>query len=258
MTPDNSSYFTIDLQSQLPRYYQIKHNIISLIDNNFLRAGDALPSERELGELYRVSRMTVRQAINELASEGVLNRLQGVGTFVTEKNIVAPIVPAVIGFSERIRKAGMKPTSRVLALELIPGTPVITERLQLEPKMPLICLKRLRLIDDEPLMIETSYLSYTSFPELMEIDFSVNSLYDLLATRYSSPVVETDHTLEPTLLTHDESTHFDLKSGQPAMLVHVVAYTTSHKPLEFCKSVIRGDRCRYYFKATTHSAMIQR
>ena len=258
MTSNNDVYFTIDLNNVLPRYYQIKQNIIYLIENNLLRAGDSLPSERELGGLYKVSRMTVRQAINELASEGVLNRIQGVGTFVTEKDIIAPIVPAVIGFSERIRKAGMKPTSHVIELIQVPGTPVITSRLNLEPGMSLICLKRLRLIDGEPLMLETSYLSHTAFPDLMDVDFAENSLYDLLASQYASPVTETDHTLEPTLLTHDESMHFDLKSGQPAMLVHVVAYTSNHQPVEFCKSVIRGDRCRYYFTANTHSPMIPR
>ncbi len=258
MTTHNNAYFTIDLHSPLPRYYQIKQNITDLIQNNLLRAGDALPSERELGELYHVNRMTVRQAITELTNQGVLRRLHGVGTFVTEKTIIAPIVPAVTGFSERIRRAGMKPTSRVIALELIPGSPVITERLKLAPKAPLISLKRLRLINDEPLMLETSYLSYTAFPELMDEDFSTQSLYDLLAQRYEAPIVETDHTLEPTLLTPDESAYFDLKSGHPAMLVHVVAYTTNRQPVEFCKSVIRGDRCRYYFTANTQSPMIVR
>jgi GntR family transcriptional regulator len=258
MSSNHHAYFTIDLNSPLPRYYQIKQNITELIQNNLLRAGDALPSERELSELYSVNRMTVRQAITELTTQGVLRRLHGVGTFVTEKTIIAPIIPAVTGFSERIRKAGMKPASRVIALELIPGSPVITERLGLESKAPLLSLKRLRLIDDEPLMIETSYLSYTAFPDLLDEDFSVQSLYDLLAARYHSPVIETDHTLEPTLLTPDESPYFELKSGQPAMLVHVVAYTTNRQPVEFCKSVIRGDRCRYYFTANTQSPMIAR
>ncbi|MEZ4671736.1 MAG: GntR family transcriptional regulator [Anaerolineae bacterium] len=239
----------------MPRYYQIKQNLIDLIQSNLLRAGDALPSERELGELYNVNRMTVRQAITELTTQGVLRRLHGVGTFVTERTIIAPIVPAIIGFSERTRNAGQKPTSRVLSLELVPGSPFITEKLELDQKAPLILLRRLRLIDDEPLMIESSYLSYTAFPDLMEEDFNQQSLYYLLAARYNTPIIETDHTFEPTLLTPEESGYFDLKGGQPAMLVHMVAYTTNRQPTEFCKSVIRGDRCRYYFTANTQSPM---
>ena len=63
MTPKNNGYFTIDLKSPVPRYYQIQQNITELIEANLLRAGDSLPSERELSELYAVNRMTLRQAI---------------------------------------------------------------------------------------------------------------------------------------------------------------------------------------------------
>src|SRR5690349_4362401 len=108
---DISRHFTIDLNSAVPRYYQIQRNILNLIEANVLRAGEALPSERELSETYGVTRMTVRQAITQLSSQGVVRRLHGVGTFVTEPKAIAPLSPAVIGFSERMRSAGMQPTS---------------------------------------------------------------------------------------------------------------------------------------------------
>jgi GntR family transcriptional regulator len=258
MTPRNSNYFTIDLNSPLPRYYQIQQNILELIQSNLLRAGDALPSERELSEMYAVNRMTLRQAITELCNQGVLRREHGVGTFVTEKNTATPFIPAVTGFSERFRSAGRRPTSRVITREVVPANPLVAEHLRLETKTPVISLVRLRLIDDEPLMLEKSFLPYETYPELLDEDFNVQSLYTILAERYGVHIVETEQTLEPTLLTAQEGELFNLKSGLPAMLVSISAYSFNHQPVEFSKSVIRGDRCRYYFAVNTPNPIIFR
>jgi GntR family transcriptional regulator len=253
-----SRHFTIDLNSPLPRYYQIQQNILDLIDSNVLRAGDALPSERGLSEAFGVSRMTVRQAISKLSTQGVLRRLHGVGTFVTEASAIMPLSPAVTGFSERIRSAGMTPASQVITLEVIPATPVVAERLVIEPNSPVIFLKRLRLVNDEPLMVEKSYLSHQKYSQLLDHDFSRQSLYDVLGKQYQIHILETEETLEPTLLNPEESRYFGLKAGQPAMLVQITAYTDNHQPVEFCKSVIRGDQCRYFFRVNTPSPMMLR
>ncbi len=247
----NGTYFNIDLDSAVPRYYQIQQNILELIQSNVLRAGDVLPSERELSEAFGVSRMTVRQAITELSTQGVLKRLHGIGTFVTEPTDIPPLSLGTIGFNERIRSAGMKPTSKVITLVVIRATPAIAERLAVEPKSPLVYLRRIRLVNDEPLMIENSYLSHQKYPELLDHDFSIQSLYDVLSKQYQTHIVESEQTLEPTLLNPEESECFGLKAGQPAMLVHIITFTEGHVPVEFSKSVIRGDRCRYYFAANT-------
>lgn len=258
MATKNGSYFTIDLNSPVPRYYQIQQNIIELIEANLLRAGDALPSERELSEMYTVNRMTLRQAITELRNQGVLRRVHGVGTFVTEKNIGTPFIPAVTGFSERFRSAGRKPTSRVITLEVVPASPLVAERLSLESEVEVISLIRLRLVDDVPLMLEKSFLPYQSYPDLLDEDFSVQSLYAALAQRYGAHILETEQTLEPTLLTPEEGELFNLKNGLPAMLASITAYSTNHQPVEFSKSVIRGDRCRYYFTVDTQIPIMSR
>jgi len=254
----NSRYFAIDMNSPLPRYHQIKQNILGLIQANILRIGDALPSERELSEAYGVNRMTVRQAITELSTQGVVRRLHGIGTFVTDHNTFAPLVPAVTGFSERYRSAGMQPASEVIRIEKAQASPVIAQQLAVEAKAPVIALQRLRLVNNEPFMLETSYLPFVRFPDLLNEDFSSQSLYDVLGRHYQTHILETEHTLEPTLLTEQESHYFHLEVGLPAMLVHITAYTDSHQPVEFCKSIIRGDRCRYYFSVHTQSPIIDR
>lgn len=255
---ENSRYFVIDMNSPLPLYYQIKQNILELIQASVLRTGDALPSERELSESYGVNRMTVRQAIAELNTQGIVRRLHGVGTFVTEQNAIAPLIPAVTGFSERFRSVGMKPASTVIRLEVVSASPVVAQKLELAAEAPVISLQRLRLVNDEPLMFEKSYLPYEAYPDLLNEDFSSQSLYDLLGRRYQTHILETEQTLEPTLLRNEETAYFKLKNNQPAMLVHITAYTDNHRPVEFCKSIIRGDRCRYYFAVNTQSPIFFR
>ena len=255
---ENSRYFKIDTASPLPIYYQIQENILDLIQSDVLSAGDALPPERELSEAYGVSRMTVRQAITELASQGILRRSHGVGTFVMEKKETFSLAPTASGFSERIRSVGMTPTSQVISLEIIQATSSIAKRLALEPNAPVIFLRRLRLVNDEPLMVEKSYLAHEKYPELLDHDFSRESLYGVLAEHYNAHIVETEQTLEPTLLTPQEGEYFGLRGKQPAMLVHITAYTEGHQPAEFCKAVIRGDRCRYYFTVNTQTPIIFR
>lgn len=242
--------YVIDPDNPLPLYYQIQQNIITLIESQALKANDSLPSERELSEHYQVTRMTVRQAVNQLVSDGVLERRRGIGTFVTEARKHPSLSPSVAGFSERFREVGMRPTSRVLTFETLPASTPVAQHLNLETGEPVVCLRRLRLVDNVPLMIETSYLPYGPLRGILEVDFNKNSLYSTLAERFGKRVVRAAHALEPVLLQNDEARLLGLKAGQPAMLVQIVAHTAEGLAIEFSKAVIRGDRCRYYFTAT--------
>jgi GntR family transcriptional regulator len=242
--------YVIDPSSSLPLYYQIQQNITALIESEVLKVSDPLPSERELSERYQVTRMTVRQAVNQLVSDGVLERRRGIGTFVALGRKHPSLSPSVAGFSERFREAGMRPTSRVLNFETIPASTTVAQRLSIEAGEIVVFLRRLRLVDGVPLMVETSHLPYAALEGIMEVDFSQASLYAILAERFAMPVVQAEHTLEPVLLHQDEARLLGLKEGQPAMLVHIVAHTAEGLAIEFSKAVIRGDRCRYYFTAT--------
>lgn len=241
---------TLDFRSPLPLYHQIQRHLAGLIENGTLTPGASLPSERELSDVYSVNRITVRQALNGLCSDGLLERRRGIGTFVAQPKMRPSLSPSVAGFSERIHNSGMRPTSRVLSFVVEAAAPLVARSLRLDPAASVICLRRLRCVDGEPLMIETSWLPYAPLSALMQVDFNAVSLYATLAGQFNRPVMQAEHTLEPILLHTDEAPLFDLKAGQPAMLVYVLAFTHDQQPIEFSKAVIRGDRCRYYFTAT--------
>lgn len=245
------NHFRFSVSSQQALYQQIQENIVALIESGLLKTGDALPAERQLSEAYGVTRMTLRRAMDELVQKGVLERKQGAGTFVTANHSVQSFTPTVMGFSQRMREAGMRPASRLLHRAVIKPDPLVAARLTLKANDEVVMLKRLRLVNNEPLMIETSYLSYALFPRLMEVDLENESLYRVLQDEYAMRVVKAEHTLEPTLLNTYEAHHLGLTMNQPAMLVHVVGYSVDHIPIEMSKAIVRGDRCRYYFRVET-------
>lgn len=253
LSPD---YFQIDTNKAEPLYHQIQENLIELIELGLLRPGDLLPSERELSQHYSVTRMTVRQAVDGLVQKGLVQRQQGVGTFIQPRQSVQPFVPTVMGFSQRIRQAGLVPSSQLIECVVVPPTPLIAHRLGIDPLSPVIRLTRLRLVNEEPLMLETSYLSQQRFPDLVTADLANRSLYTYMQEQYDLYVHETEHTLEPVLIDEHEAKLLGLSAGQPAMLVRVLALAANQLPIEYSKSVVRGDRCRYYFRVNTQMPII--
>jgi GntR family transcriptional regulator len=252
-----AKYFRLTRDASLPLYQQIQDNIIQLVDSGLLSAGDSLPAERLLSEIYGVNRMTVRQAIEGLVQKGWIERRHGAGSFIARQQPVQQFTPTVIGFSQRMREAGMDPSSRLLHREIITPEPLIAHRLGIEPDSPVIVLKRLRLVNQEPLMIETSYLSQAMFPGLMHADLEGESLYRILQHDYGMTVYETEHTMEPTLPNAFEAHHLGVALNLPAMLVRVVAYSVDRLPLEMSKAIVRGDRCRYFFRVHTRIPIME-
>lgn len=245
--PSDRVIFHIDPESDIPLYHQVKENLREAIADRALKPEDMLPSERELSEVYGLSRQTVRQAVQELVQEGLLRRIAGIGTFVAKPKVVQ-VFPTVLGFSARMRQEGHATINRVLHQQQEPASPSVARRLQVAEEAPVMRLSRLRIVDNEPLMIETSFLSLQRFPDLLHDDFAVRSLYDVISARYRVAVSELDQTLEPVLMTAYEASLLDSTAGSPAMLLEVIAYEGPDKPFEFSKAIVRGDKCQYYFR----------
>ena len=241
------SIFRIDAQSTIPLYHQIKENLREAIKNETLRSEDLLPSARELGELYGVNRPTVQRVIDELVQEGLLRRVSNLGTFVSGPKVVQ-VFPTVLGFSARMRQEGHVTTNRVLLQETEPATPSVARRLRIPEGAQVMRLVRLRIVDNEPLMIETSFLPLDRFPDVLGDDFTVRSLYDVISARYGTQVFELDQTLEPVLMTEYEAALLDCTPGCPAMLMEVIALASEDDPFEFSKAIVRGDKSQYYFR----------
>ncbi len=176
--------FRIDRQEKLPLYEQIERNLRSLIINGRLHSGESVPSEWELASFYGVSRLTVRRALDDLVRQNWLSRRQGVGTFVSQPS-VADISPSKLSFTQEMIAIGRRPSNRLLSGQVIPATTSVAQRLALSRNAPVIEIVRLRLADEIPILLETTYLSSETFPGLEEDpQVESGSLYDCLLNRF--------------------------------------------------------------------------
>jgi GntR family transcriptional regulator len=236
---------TILKKSHLPRYYQLKEIMREKITLGEWQPGDLIPSERELGEQYGISRMTARQAITELVNEGLFYREQGKGTFVNRHKITQQLI-RLTGFTEDIKARGQRPGTRVLSAQMIPADEILAERLRIKEGLQIFCLQRLRLADDEPLAIETSCLSFIGCERLLEEDLATNSLYRLLENKYGLPLLQAEQELEAGLLGPDEALLLKIPIGSAALYTRRTTYTERDQPIEYARSVYCGNKYTFY------------
>ena len=142
----------IDKNSPIPVYYQLKNDFIKKIASGVWKAGECISSERELCEIYDVSRMTIRQAIGELVQEGILTRKKGKGTFVCEQKVNQK---DMMSFTEMIKQSGRSLETKVVEFEII-DTPEDIQDVFILDKLYKITRKR--IVDNECIAVETVYI----------------------------------------------------------------------------------------------------
>ncbi|MDV5170009.1 GntR family transcriptional regulator [Photobacterium rosenbergii] len=163
---------------KLPKYKQIASDIQGLVDTQKLGAGDLLPTEKELMSQYDVSRVTIRKALAELESQEVIVRISGKGTYINGSKARRNALE-LKGFLEDIHAQGKQPSSRVLDFKLTMADASLAQKLSIEINMPVYAITRLRLINDEPEILEHTFMPAMLFPEL-SIDIMNTSKYEYI------------------------------------------------------------------------------
>ncbi|MDR2869735.1 MAG: GntR family transcriptional regulator [Deferribacteraceae bacterium] len=232
----------LDKNTPIPLYYQLKRCVLAMLESSMLKEGDMLPPESELSEALGVSRPTIRQAFNELVSEGRLARYKGRGTFVSKPKVEARFLSKLETFNQEMHTKGMMPHTLVLALEKVTGPGEACEKLKLKVGAQMIYLKRLRSADDTPLVYVETYLPYEPFSRLMDVDFSEKSLYDSLEELYGVRVSHVNREIEAVNSHKGEAELLKIFAGKAVSFVKTVAYSESYPdPVEFSVAKYRGD-----------------
>lgn len=230
----------LDKDSPIPLYYQLKDLIKFEIQQDNLSSGDPIPSERELVEMCQISRPTVRQAINELVSEGLLIREKGRGTFVAKPKIDQWFLENLLSFSKEMELKGMKPSTRVIKLQVIKMTPTLIRIFGTECKQ-VICLERVRYADGQPLVVVTSYIPYDLAPGLVHEDFVETSLYDLIENKYGHQISHATRVLEAINVNEEDIDLLDVEPQAAIYLIKTTGYLMNNKPFEYSIARYRGD-----------------
>lgn len=234
-------------EKKTPLYFQLKEHIKRQIEEKELKPGQCLPSENDLCQEFGISRMTVRQAINELQYEGLLYKIQGKGTFVSKDKIEQSLI-SLTSFSNDMRNRGLAPGSKILAFEVISATAKLSEALRINSGDKVIFLKRLRMADNEPMSIESSYLNYYLCSPLLDIPIDNISLYDVLKQELGLKLVKAAQSLETFLICGWEAGLLEVPENSLGLFIKRTTYTEDNKPLEYVESIYRGDRYKFYIE----------
>src|ERR1700756_3768415 len=148
-----------------PTYKRIQNVIRRRIETGKLMPGDVVDSERELAKLHKVSLMTARHALADLAREGIVERRRGAGTFVATPKIH---FNKLMSYTEQMASRGLSARSKIVYSGLLSDEPEIAARLSLSPTSALVKIERVRLAADQPFALEASYLSAEKFSGMVD------------------------------------------------------------------------------------------
>jgi GntR family transcriptional regulator len=233
----------LEKSSGVPLYSQIEQLLIEKIKSGKLSEGEALLSEQDLARLYHVSRMTARQALNGLKTNGYAVSVRRKGTFVTAPKIDKTFI-RLQGFSQEMRARGVCPSSKVLEQKIITAPDEIREFLQLERNETVMKLRRLRLADGSPIAVETSYAPTGYYPGIERIDFSAQSLYSVLQSRYKCSIGWSEDVIEASKATAEEAKLLTIPRGFGILAISRLVMSAAGDPIELCHSRYRSDRYR--------------
>jgi GntR family transcriptional regulator len=218
-----------------PLYRQVQNAIRDAIASRVLRPDDALPPERELAELFAVSRITVRKAISGLVSEGALDTHHGSGNFVRsklEKNFAQ-----LTSFTEEMASRGMTASSRWISRSEGKVQPEEALTLRASPGTAVFRFKRLRLADDSPMSIENTTILADCLPS---IDAVEHSLYAALKRTGNRPTRALQR-LSAVILNEEWADMLGAKAGDAGLLVERVGFNRQGVAIEYSQSWYRGD-----------------
>ena len=235
----------INFDSPIPFYVQLLDMLRDNIKQGVWQPGDQLPGEYSLCDAYAVSRTVVRQALGGLEAEGLIVRRKGKGAFVAEPKIVESLAQKLTGFHQDMRERGLMPVSQVLVQAVVPAPPNIARYLEIPPEAPIIQLCRLRFVQNEPIVLVTSYLPHALCPGLEEVDFRQQSLYVYLERTYGLVIARGRRRIEAIVADAHEAELLQVAVGAPLLLLDSVSYLEDNTPLEYYHAAHRGDRSQF-------------
>jgi len=224
-----------------PLYSQIIEVILEAIREGRLKPEDRLPTQEELTKHFGVSLAPVKQALSELEERGIITRRQGLGTFIRdttplrEERILYTRIP---WFTREMKERNITPKSRLLALYTFPAREEseVQHELQLGPTDRIVCLKRLRLGNDEPLSIQTSYISEARIPGLVERGLQPDeSLTEIMAQQYGLEIAASQQRISAAAATDEDARSLGVGVGSPLLLIQRTSYLKDGTPLEFLR-----------------------
>jgi DNA-binding GntR family transcriptional regulator len=225
-----------------PLYMQLSAILRELINSHQYSVGDQFLTERMISERFDVSRVTANKALSKLIDEGTLELRKGIGTFVCDEPKHFP-TSHLVSFTHKMLASGKKPSTRVLEFKKATSADVSDEvfnNLNLGAGEKLYYMKRLRLSDDIPLILESHYLGERFCPGLRK-EALEGSLFDIMTKEYKLNIAGVDETILSTTIHGENSKHLNLQDRAPGFFMYVIGYNDTKVPVWIANVLFRGD-----------------
>jgi GntR family transcriptional regulator len=243
----------IDRDSSIPMYYQLQNLFIDKMNRGEIEAGCQTPTVDEICKTYKLSRITVIKAFENLKKEGYLYSIQGKGYFVKEqRKIDEQLLGKIAGFTERMKKYDLAASSVVLECTRITPSEKIAKLLNVSEGDKIAYIARVRIGNNEALSIDRVYINDKYCPGITDLDLSDKSIYELLRNKYHLSFKGATRMLEAVIILPDEAKVFSLPSNQPGFLSTSTIFLDNGQPIEHSKQIFRGDRYRFVLESEEH------
>lgn len=231
-----------------PRYHQIADQLRARIAGGAYPLDSRLPAEHELAGELGVSRPTVRQALDLLAREGLVVRVKGSGTFVSQPKLVHESTSFISAYREESRKKHRILRTRVLSLREEPAEDRVAEMLRITPGTPVTRLTRVRHLENvygnAPVVYTTVYVPVEVFPDMVRTDFTDASLYEKLE-ELGQPVVHASRRLEVVMPDAEVAASLEISAFEPVVYIVSQGLARSGLVVEYSESCYPASRSRF-------------
>ncbi len=233
---------SIDKTSRMPLYFQLVELIMKDIEEGKYLENEKIPSERELCDIYQLSRVTVRQAIAELEKMNILHKEHGRGTFVSPK--MSQTLQKFYSFTDEMIKLGKSPSSKVLSFDIVKANKKVARKLNCAIDTKVFEIIRLRYADDDAMMYERTYLPYHRFEGLSKSAIENYPMYDVFRTEYDVIFSKAEETLKPVTTRDYEADLLNTNPAIPSMKIERITFEDD-AIIEYTISIARGDQFEY-------------
>jgi len=242
----------IDREDHQKLYLQLYDILKKKIESSEWAIGSQIPTEEVLCKMFDVSRATVRTAVLELVRQGYLKRQQGKGTFIF-RNVISEGLTMLTSFRELLFEEDLHVSTSVLARTVMMPVDDMDIQLNIEKDKHVIYIKRMRFIDNEPALLQETYIPYHICPLLLEDDIENNSLFDLFEKKYGIKITKVKNYIEIAHLTEDEARLLSLTAGTPAVLLTQYFYSGETLVI-YTRSIKRTDRFKFLMELERKAA----
>lgn len=236
---------TLDRDSAIPLYQQLEEILYAKITGGEWVPNQRVPSENEMNRIYGLSRMTVRGVLSKMATEGLLVRVPGKGTYVAPPKITARS-PAYKGVREQLEAQGYAISTTLVSVDTTAAPRAVREGLRLEGQ-DVVAVVRLRSANGSPVSLHRSYVPANLAPDLADHDLVGQQLCVVLKDQYALPMASVAENLEAVAVEGTDATLLELRRGAPALMLTDVISDPTGRPFEYSSIVFRGDTVRLQF-----------